>query len=132
FMRTKGGHTAIAFPEELAAQSGRPVVIAALLHNSTNPEAVFADLDAIRAANERGRKLLGAVSCCPLAMDFTLRSPYTFEGLDSWQPALGRQGQALKDVLADPGFRSAVRSELAAPAHFRLFNAEWDKVHVVE
>ena len=50
FMLTKGGHTSIGFLEKLAAQSGRPVVIAALLHNSTNPQSVFADLDAIRAA----------------------------------------------------------------------------------
>jgi N-acyl-D-aspartate/D-glutamate deacylase len=132
FMLTKGGHTSIGFLESLAAGSGRPVVIAALLHNSTNPGAVFGDLDAIAAANERGHRLIGAVSCCPLSMDFTLRSPYTFEGLDAWRPALGKQGEALRAVLADPAFRSAIRAELAKPAHFRIFNAEWDKVHVVE
>src|SRR3954471_8891436 len=38
FMLTKGGQTAISFLEELAESSGRPVVIAALLHNSTNPD----------------------------------------------------------------------------------------------
>jgi len=35
-------------------------------------------------------------------------------------------------VLADPAFRAAIRAELARPAHFRLFNGEWDKVQVVE
>jgi len=84
FMLTKGGQTRIAFLEELAAQSTRPVVIAALLHNSTNPGAVFSDLEAIAQANARGHRLVGAISCCPLSMDFTLRSPYTFEGLESW------------------------------------------------
>ncbi|HEX2566038.1 MAG TPA: amidohydrolase family protein, partial [Burkholderiales bacterium] len=132
FMLTKGGHTSIEFLERLAAQSGRPVVIAALLHNTTNPQSVFADLESIRAAGERGRGLVGAVSCCPLAMDFTLRSPYTFEGLESWRPALGKKGDALTRTLADPGFRAGIRAELAKPAHFRLFNGEWDKVHVVE
>src|SRR5881397_3094895 len=48
FMLTKGGHTRMAFLEELAAQSTRPVVVAALLHSSTNPDAVFQDLDAAR------------------------------------------------------------------------------------
>ena len=67
FMLTKGGHTKVPFLEELAAASGRPVVIAALLHNSTNPRAVFDDLDAIAAANARGRRLVGAISCCPLS-----------------------------------------------------------------
>ena len=45
FMLTKGGHTPIAFLEELATACGRPVVVAALLHNSTNPGAVFEDLE---------------------------------------------------------------------------------------
>lgn len=132
FMLTKGGHTPIPFLESLAAASRRPVMIAALLHNATNPGAVFADLDAIAAANARGHRLVGQVSCCPLTMDFTLASPYPVEGLQSWRPALGPAGDALKAVLAQAGFRAAVRAELAQPATFRLFNGEWDKVHVVE
>lgn len=75
YMVTKGGQMPVPFLEEMSAQSGRPVMIAALLHNSTNPTAVFKDLDAITAANGRGRKLIGQVSCCPLTMDFTLASP---------------------------------------------------------
>jgi len=132
FMLTKGGQTAVRFLESLAAESGRPVMVAALLHNSTNPQAVFADLDAISAANARGRRLLGQVSCCPLTMDFTLLSPYPVEGLSSWKRALGLRGDALRAMLADRGFRDAVRAELASPSNFRLFNGEWDKVEVVE
>ena len=132
YMLTKGAHTSIDFLESLAAATGRPVMVAALLHNSVNPGAVFADLDAIAAANGRGHRLLGQVSCCPLTMDFTLASPYPVEGLVSWKPALGLAGAALRGQLADTGFRGAVRAELATPTTFRLFNNEWDKVHVVE
>ena len=81
YMLTKGGHTPMPFLESLAAATDRPVMVAALLHNAVNPGAVFADLDAIAAANERGHRLLGQVSCCPLTMDFTLASPYPVEGL---------------------------------------------------
>ena len=132
YMVTKGGQMPVSLLEDMSARSGRPVMIAALMHNPMNPQAVFKDLDAISAANERGRKLIGQVSCCPLTMDFTLASPYPVEGLVSWKPALGLHGETLKAVLADAGFRDAVRAELAAPAVFRLFNGEWDKVHVVE
>jgi N-acyl-D-amino-acid deacylase len=132
FMLTKGGQTRMDFLESLAAQSSRPVLVAALLHNSTNPDAVFADLDAIAAANARGHRMVGAVSCCPLSFDFTLHSPYPIEGLDAWKPALGLKGAAFKATLADAGFRQAIRDELARPAVFRLFNGEWDKVQVVE
>ena len=132
FMLTKGGHTRIDFLEELARDSRRPVVVAALLHNSTNPDAVFADLDAIAEAQANGHYVVGAVSCCPLSMDFTLRSPYVFEGLQSWQPALPLKGTAFRKKLAEKSFRDAVRAELARPTHFRLFNSEWDKVQVIE
>lgn len=132
YMVTKGGQMPVSFLEDMAAQSGRPVMIAALLHNSTNPGTVFNDLDAITAANTRGHRLTGQVSCCPLTMDFTLASPYPVEGLQSWKPALGLADDALKTVLLDAGFRQRVRDEIAAPSTFRLFNGEWDKVQVVE
>jgi N-acyl-D-aspartate/D-glutamate deacylase len=131
-MLTKGGQTPIAFLEELARDSGRPVVIAALLHNGTNPDAVFQDLQSISDANARGRKLLGAVSCCPLSMDFTLHSPYVLEGLEAWQPALPLKGSSFVEKLQDRRFREGVRAEMNRPAHFRLFNGEWNKVEVVE
>jgi N-acyl-D-amino-acid deacylase len=132
FMLTKGGHTGIDFLEELARDSTRPVVVAALLHNSTNPDSVFKDLDAIAEAQANGHYVVGAVSCCPLSMDFTLQSPYVFEGLQSWQPALPLKGEAFRNKLAEKSFRDAVRAELARPSHFRLFNSEWDKVQVID
>src|SRR3954451_23426828 len=104
FMLTKGGHTSMAFLERLAADSGRPVVVAALLDNSTQPDGVFEELRAIGAANARGRAMAGAVSCCPLSMDFTLRSPYTFESLDAWKAVMALQGDAYARKLGEPEF----------------------------
>ncbi len=132
FMLTKGGQSTPAFLEELAAESGRPVIVAALLHNPTNPRVVFDELDAISAANARGRKMLGAISCCPLSFDFTLESPYPIEGFAAWQPAFALKGAALRAKLADPAFRQSIRDELARPAIVRIFNGEWHKVQVVE
>jgi N-acyl-D-amino-acid deacylase len=132
FMLTKGGHTPIPFLEELARLSCRPVVVAALLHNSTNPQAVFSDLDQLEAARQRGHRMAGAISVCPLTNEFTLHSPYPVEGLQSWQPALSLKGEAYRSLLRNPSFRQSIRDEIASPAVFRLFNGEWDKVHVVE
>ena len=132
FMLTKGGQSTPAFLEELAAESGRPVVVAALLHNPTNPGVVFDELDAISAANARGRTMLGAISCCPLSFDFTLESPYPIESLAAWKPAFALKGEARKARIADPAFRQSIRDELSRPAHVRNFNGEWQKVQVVE
>ncbi len=130
FMLTKGAQTKVEFLEELAADCGRPVVVAALLHNSTSPRSVFDELEKITAANRRGRRMLGAISCCPLTMDFTLHSPYTFEGLAAWKPAMALSGAPYRKLLADRSFRDSVRAEIARPGPFRLFNGEWDKVYV--
>lgn len=132
FMLTKGSQTSMAFLESLAESSKRPVLVAALLHNSTNPGVAIGELDAIAAANARGHRMLGQVSCCPLTMDFTLSSAYPVEGLESWKPALGLGRAALIEILKSSAFRDDVRSELSRPARFRLFNAEWNKVHVVQ
>ncbi len=132
YMVTKGGQMPVSFLESLAAASKRPVMVAALLHNSTNPNGVFNDLKAISEANERGHKLKGQVSCCPLSMDFTFASAYPVEGLAQWKPALGLQHDALKACLGSQAFRDKVKAELLQTASFRLFNNEWEKVHVVE
>ena len=132
FMLTKGSQTSMPFLEELAADCGRPVLVAALLHDITNPRVVFDALEAISAARRRGRRMAGAMSCCPLTMDFTLQSPYLLEGLAAWKPAMALGGDAYRAKLAEPAFRAAVRAEIASPATFRVFNGEWDKMQVVE
>jgi len=132
FMLTKGNRTDGPYLEALAAEAGCPVMIAALLHNSTRPDGTFKDLRDIAAARERGRELWGQVSCCPLTNDFTLKSAYPFEGFDAWKPAMKVAGEDLKRLLADPAFRDGVRAELAQPAGVRLFNGEWHKLDVVE
>jgi N-acyl-D-aspartate/D-glutamate deacylase len=65
-------------------------------------------------------------------MDFTFASAYPVEGLRNWKPALGLQHDALKTCLASAEFRAKLKEELLQTASFRLFNNEWDKVHVVE
>jgi N-acyl-D-aspartate/D-glutamate deacylase len=132
FMLTKGGDTGVPFLETLAAETGRPVVVAALLHNPTQPEGTFDELRLIAAAQSRGRRLYGQISCCPLTNEFTLRSPYPFESLAAWLPAMRAEGEALKRVYADRDFRRRVAEELARPAAVRLFNNEWQKLELVE
>jgi N-acyl-D-aspartate/D-glutamate deacylase len=132
YMVTKGGQMSMSFLQSLAQKSGRPVMVAALLHNSTNPQAVFNDMAAIAQANAQGIGMIGQVSCCPLTMDFTFASAYPVEGLVSWRAAMGLSHDALKGILADTSFRQAVKDELSQTATFRLFNNEWDKVHVVQ
>jgi N-acyl-D-amino-acid deacylase len=132
FMLTRGTMTSIPYLETIAAESGRPVLIAALQHNPMNPEGVFDRVREIKAARSRDRKLIAQVSCTPLTMDFTLASPYCFESLAAWKPAMEAQGEALKRLYADPAFRAAVKEDLVKFRGMRIFNSEWDKLKIVE
>lgn len=132
FMLTKGPDTSIEFLESLAAETNRPVMVAALLHNSSLPQATFDDLAAIGQAQGRGRPLWGQVSCCPLTTLFTMQAPYPFEGVDAWKPALSMDSSQMRVLFADQSFRDAVKKDLETPIAVRLFNGEWSKVSVVE
>ena len=58
FMLTKGSKTTMKFLESLAAESGRPVMVAALLVDNLNPDRIFRELDEIQAASERGNSMI--------------------------------------------------------------------------
>src|SRR5258708_32170903 len=133
YMLTKGSKTSIPYLEELAVEARRPVVIAALFHSNTNPTAAFTTLDQVNAARSRGHQLVAQTSCCPLSMDFTFKSPYLFESMQSWKPAMAAHNpEALKAAYRDPSWRDAVRRELAASPGRLLFNGEWAQLFVVD
>lgn len=123
--------TPMSFIERLANSAARPYVVAALLHSNLTPEATFEDLAQIGAARQRGNRLFGAVSACPLTFEFTLHEPYVFEGLMSWQPLMKLDEAALKQALGRPEFRARVKEELSTRAR-RMFNGEWDKMFVTK
>ncbi|BBK44589.1 amidohydrolase [Allostella vacuolata] len=131
YMLTRGQTTSIDFLESVAAESGRPVIVAATFYSSTNPAGAATTLAQTRAARERGNRVYAQVSCCPLTMDFTLRNPYVFEGLTAWKPAMEAHGEAVKRVYADPAFREGVKTELRDFRGRRLFNSQWDRLNLV-
>ena len=133
YMLTKGRTTTIPYLEGLAAEANRPVVIAALFHSNTNPEAAFTTLGQVNEARARGRTLVAQTSCCPLSMDFTFKSPYLFESMESWKPAMAAHGdEALQKVYRDPSWRAAVKREIEASRGRLVFNGDWDKLFIVE
>jgi N-acyl-D-amino-acid deacylase len=116
FMLTKGMTSTIPWLEELAAASGRPVMIAAMFVDPGDPTRVFRELAQIEAARSRGRELWAQVGCFPLGMEFTLRHPYPLEAFLAWRPAIEAADEAAyRRVLADASFRKALKEEAATP-----------------
>jgi len=112
FMLTKGMKTTVPWLEKIAANNGRPVMMAALFIDPNDPTRVFREFEEIGQARQRGRELWGQVGCFPLGMEFTIAHPYPLEALIAWRPAIEAEGsEGYARVLADPSFRAAVKAE---------------------
>ena len=112
FMLTKGMTSTIPWLEEIAANNGRPVMIAAMFIDPNDPERVFREVEQIGQARARGRELWAQVGCFPLGMEFSLAHPYPLEAFLAWRPAIEADGpEAYRRVLADASFRAAIKAE---------------------
>ena len=133
FMLTRGSSTSIDKIQNWMKDSNRPAVVAALLHNPLSDNSTFKILDDISKATDKGIEMWGQVSCRPLSMEFTMKSPYLFEGIYSWRPAMECKSLELYEkVLADNNFRETLLNEIENDAQVRLFNGDWDKIIVRE
>lgn len=131
-MMTKDPKQRVADVEGWAVAAGRPFVVAALFHSNVTPEAVFDDLAAMHEAKARQCDIRGAVSPCPLTMEFTLKAPYVFEGLTAWRPAMeAKDDSSYRALLASPAFRESLHQELAIPKP-RLFDGRWNLVTILK
>ncbi len=133
FMLTKGNRTTIPFLESLAAQNGRPVMIAAMQYDPSDPTRVFNELRQIHEARERRRTLYAQVGCTPVTFDLSLTGVYMFEGLPSWKSVipLYQDKAALARAYADPQFRAAVKADLAVPHRLNQFSGQWNHLEIV-
>ena len=113
FMLTRGSNTSVDNIQEWMKGSNRPAVVAALLHNPLSDNSTFKILSDITEATDNGNEMWGQVSCRPLSMEFTMKSPYLFEGIKSWRPAMECSNDALyREVLADSDFRKNLLNEI--------------------
>jgi N-acyl-D-amino-acid deacylase len=134
FMLTKGMTSTVPWLEEVAAKSGRPVMIAAMFVDPGDPTRVFKELSEIESARARGRELWAQVGCFPLGMEFTLRHPYPLEAFLAWRPAIQASTEAdYCKVLADPSFRQKLKTEAGIPGvPNRFSNHTWPHLTVMD
>jgi N-acyl-D-aspartate/D-glutamate deacylase len=134
FMLTKGMTSTVPWLEEIAAKSGRPVMIAAMFVDPGDPTRVFKELSEIEGARARGRELWAQVGCFPLGMEFTLRHPYPLEAFLAWRPAILASSEAeYAKVLADPSFRQSLKAEAAIPGvPNRFSNKTWPHLTIMD
>ena len=133
FMLTRGSKTSIKNIENWIGDTGRPAAVAALLHNPLSDSSTFKILSDISSSYEKGIEIWGQVSCRPLSMEFTMESPYLFEGISAWKPAMvAKDLKSYQEILMDKLFRKNLSYEIEDDAQVRLFNGDWDKIIVRE
>ena len=97
--------------------------------SNTNPTRGLHHLDEVNAARARGHRLVAQTSCCPLSMDFTFKSPYLFESMQAWKPAMAAHDAAELDEdlprprLARGGAQGARRAARPAAVQQRMEQA---------
>ena len=134
YMLTKGSKTSIPYLEETGGRGQAP-------GGDRGPVPFQHQSDAlpsprwtqVNAARSRGHQLVAQTSCCPLSMDFTFKSPYLFESMQAWKPAMAAHDPGgAEEGLSRPGMARRGARELAAARGRLVFNGEWDKLFVVE
>ena len=128
FMLTKGSTTTVPFLEDLAAETGRSIIVAAMFHSNTAPDRVFEQVEEMKAAQARGHRVIPQVSCCALTMEFALRSAYVFEDNATWKQAMRTPQAELPRLYGDPAFRAGFKKDLEEGVGRRLFNSEWHRL----
>jgi N-acyl-D-amino-acid deacylase len=128
-MATCGDRSPIAFMEELAALSGRPVIYCPLLDYPTKPERAPSVSAACAAARLRGHAVYAQASCQPLNMNFTLLNAYLLQTIPPW-PTHGDAAHH-RAQFSDPAFRAAFKRSLATPVEGgRIFDGTWHLMEV--
>ena len=130
FQATIGSKTTMDDLRDIWRTSGRPVIWAAFFQRDDRPEYVPERLAVTEAFHREGVEVLPQISCRPLTMDFTMRNPYPFEGMQAWRRVMAEPESRWLGVYGDPAFRAALKDDLDAK-RYTVFRGRWDLVQVL-
>jgi N-acyl-D-amino-acid deacylase len=118
--------------EQLAAASGKPVVIGPVFDTYDDPGVGRDLLDAMGAAQARGRRVVGQVSPRPFELWTRLDAPGVLvRVLPTLNAAVKAGGaDAVRQLAANPEAMSRLREEGARIRPSLIFSGRWDHVHV--
>lgn len=116
---------------DFGRRSGRPVTWALLMSSTLSPNRHRRILSDTERFQSEGIQLYPQTGCFPLTMDFSLESPYPFEGLPVWQRVFNTPRPEWPALFQNPEFRDTFRQE-ATTYPTRLFPGQWELVEVLE
>lgn len=132
YQQTIGPDSTVAFIEEMAAETGRPMIYSGLVYREAFPEHCPTMLADCVAAQQRGRRVNAQVSCQPISFDFSMDNAYPMQSLDSWAELRGAGTEQVARTIADPAFRNRFRDNVANPGPGKLFYGDWRQIEVTQ
>jgi N-acyl-D-amino-acid deacylase len=124
--------TDLAWHEQLAAASGKAVVIGPVFDTYDEPGVGLDLLDEMRAAQARGNNVVGQVSPRPFELWTRLDAPGVLvRVLPTLNAAVKRGGaDAVRELARDPDAMAQLRADGANIRPSLIFSGRWDHVHV--
>jgi N-acyl-D-amino-acid deacylase len=110
----------------LLDESGRRVTWLAIFDLEDKPTASAETLQRSEGLIARGA--IPQMTCRPLIAEIEFKSGMAFSLMRAWQPAVGQPPEKLKQLYADPEFRSAVVAEMSRG----VLRRNWKRVEVCE
>jgi N-acyl-D-amino-acid deacylase len=110
----------------LLDESGRRVTWLAIFDLEDKPHASAETLQRSEALIARGA--IPQMTCRPLIAEIEFKSGMAFSLMRAWQPAVGQPPEKLKQLYAEPEFRSAVVGEMSRG----VLRRNWKRVEVCE
>ena len=122
----------LVWHEQLAATSGKPVVIGPVFDTFDDPGIGRDLLDAMAAAQARGHRVVGQVSPRPFELWTRLDAPGVLVRVLPTLHAAVKDGGAegVRRLATDPGRMETLRAEGAHIRPSLIFSGRWDHVHV--
>jgi N-acyl-D-aspartate/D-glutamate deacylase len=99
------------FLEQLANESGRPLLYNAVLISDKHPESHRAQLDWLRDANAKGLRIFGQCLTARAPVRMTLEDWNLFDSIDGWREATVGSVEERKMKLRDPSIRKSIRED---------------------
>jgi N-acyl-D-amino-acid deacylase len=99
------------FLEQLARESGRPLLYNAVLISDKHPESHRAQLNWLRAANAKGLRIFGQAATVRAPVRMTLEDWNLFDSVPAWREATLGSTEERKMKLRKPEIRASMREE---------------------
>jgi N-acyl-D-aspartate/D-glutamate deacylase len=99
------------FLEQLASESGRPLLYNAVLISDKHPESHRAQLNWLREANAKGLRIFGQAVTARAPVRMTLEDWNLFDSVPAWREATLGSTEERKMKLRSPAIRQTMREE---------------------